>query len=287
MTLLLGVNRSALFGYLSGDRSISETDAPQYLRVIQNLHMYLEGDTVYNRTLSLLGGRSNSGGSHRISEETQNWGFFHFPLNTTETVISKNRQLAPIKQLERDMIETGKEITYKDFIDTVYATYPELQKTGCIFVFSNCGKVVSGTPKQIGEVALHQRLQDLKLLAQGKAGYTNTYSSNTVNANPFVESQSGIQLNVSPWPNAPAQPSGTKTIWIQEGQSYKQLFTNVSPSSQYWTNMNIRRYKRENPMRELFTLENGQLKKLGGGGSARKKRKSRIARTKTRKLNHN
>jgi hypothetical protein len=276
MTLLFGVNRGQFLAYLGGNRSLVNSDAPRYRSVIRALHMYAAGDSIFNRTLTLTGGRKNSGKSERIEAKNQHWGFFRFPADEKEPKISKDGQLPTIAALEREMIETGKSITYRDFIEAVYTANPVLQSAGAIFVFSNCAEVHSGTPAQVGEVEGHQRAQDLKWLMTAKTGYIENVPGNLPNNARFTETQGNLRMNAPIWTEAPQQPPGTKMIWIQDGSSFKQIYTPVDPPSAYWTNMNIRHYKRTNPGQELFTLEQGQIKKLTGG--RRRKLRTRRAR---------
>jgi hypothetical protein len=282
MTLSFGLNRIVLLSYLRGDRSLRDPNAPHYRSAIRALHMYIAGDSIYNRTLALTAGRKNSGKSHRIEARSQHWGFFQFPKDDTEPKLSKSGQSPAILALEREMIETGKTITYKDFIEAVYAANPELQRAGCIFIFSNCAEVHSGTPAQVGQVAEHQRAQDLKWLMPAKSGYTENVPGNYSDNVGFTAAQDNLHMNMPIWAEAPQQPLGTKTVWIQDGSSFKQIYTPVDPPSPYWTNLNIRHYKRLNPAQELFTLEHGQIKKLTGG--RRRKLQTRRARKYTKRL---
>lgn len=180
--------RGAFLWYLAGLEGeapgFSESTDDEARRVFQHLHYYEPGDVIYNRLLSIGGGRTSEGSSARKTYKEM--GFYRFDAGDAEAATSSSGsddiRISELEPLRTDLVGDGdKSVSYREFITDYLAMHPELSESGVVFVFSCCanywkedgdGKVV---PKKTLERRLRlvedkQREQDLKLAGLTTAG---------------------------------------------------------------------------------------------------------------------
>jgi len=184
--LIQGPWRDVFLSYLKGGYSNpDDEDNEAYIRLVQNLHVYGPGRPIVKRTLVIGGGRENEGNSeegresHRISQASM--GFFRF--NANDPVVhdfpshetAARPRTAILEDLRTRLITDYDDVgnsaqTSNDaVIDMVYERYPDLQKSGAIFIFSSCAEAWEGSDKQLALIEKIQRDADLRFMRHSTA----------------------------------------------------------------------------------------------------------------------
>jgi len=184
--LIQGANRDLFISYLKGGYSNpADEDNEAYISLVQNLHVYGPGRPIVKRTLVIGGGRENENHSaagresQRISQASM--GFFRFNPNdeVTHDFPSHDTAARPATAILEDLRtrlitdydELGNSaMTSNDVvIDLVYERYPDLQKSGAIFIFSSCAEAWGGSDKQLALIEKIQRNTDLRFMRHSTA----------------------------------------------------------------------------------------------------------------------
>lgn len=179
--------RGSFLWYFAGQENVapgfSEATDEEARRVFQHMHYYEPGDIVYNRLLSIGGGRTSAGDSARRTYDEM--GFYRFDAGDVEAAISSSGdddlRISELEPLRTEMIgDQDKNVSYKKFIDDYIGMHPELAETDIIFIFSCCANFWKEeddkkVPKKTLERRLRlienkQREQDLKLASLTTAG---------------------------------------------------------------------------------------------------------------------
>jgi hypothetical protein len=170
-TLMQGDNRDVLKYYLAGKFTPAdlEEDEKPLADTIRYLNYYEPGDLIYNRYLSIGGGRGPSGSARIVYA---NMGFYLFPVGAPTDVYPNGPKSKILNRLRDDMImDDSVQVTYQEFINTTYKARPELLESGCIFVFSCCAEARKQDITEeefnakINEIEARQQEQHQKLLA--------------------------------------------------------------------------------------------------------------------------
>jgi hypothetical protein len=184
--LIQGPWRDTFVSYLKGGYSDpDDEDDEAYIRLVQNLHVYGPGRPIVKRTLVIGGGRENENHSEegreslRVSQASM--GFFR--LNADDKVVhnfpshetAARPATAILEDLRTSLItdydELGNSATTSNdvVIDLVYERYPDLRKSGAIFIFSSCAEAWEGSDKQLALIEKIQRDADLRFMHHSTA----------------------------------------------------------------------------------------------------------------------
>jgi hypothetical protein len=198
-TLIQGPNRDLFLSYLKGGYSNpDDEDNEAYIKLVQNLHVYGPGRPIVKRSLVIGGGRENEGNSeegresHRISQASM--GFFRFNANDAITHEFPSHETAArpptaiLEDLRTRLITEYDELgnsamTSNDVvIELVYERYPDLRKSGAIFIFSSCAEAWEGSDKQLALIEKIQRDADLRFMRHSTAFAENADEGSTAAA---------------------------------------------------------------------------------------------------------
>jgi hypothetical protein len=146
-------NRDLFINYSTAAIPIASPINYNLVNVFKQFAFYEPGETIYNRLLSIGGGRMNNGKSAR---RVYDMDFYRFNSDT-----SRSKILEPLRTRLSDQ---SVQITMKEFIDSSLASYPDL-KNGAIFFFSSCAESTSLTPAQKLTILSHQQKSRLKFLS--------------------------------------------------------------------------------------------------------------------------
>jgi hypothetical protein len=174
--LFQGPNRKFLHA-LGRGKSI-DAEGKAYIDVMKNLTFYKPGDTIFDRVLSIGGGRgSGPGGGGSSRYIYANMGFYFFPAEATAiNTFPHGPKTKFLGELRTKMIEDANvQLTYQEFIEYTFRLYPEL-RNGCIFVFSSCAgyfNTGASSKKAFGAklYEIHQAQQAARLNFIKKSGY--------------------------------------------------------------------------------------------------------------------
>jgi len=216
--LIQGSNRDLFLSYLKGGYSNpDDEDNEAYIRLIQNLHVYGPGRPIIKRTLVIGGGRENENHSeagresHRISQASM--GFFRLDANdkVVHDFPSHDTAARPataiLEDLRTSLITDYDELgnsamTSNDVvIDLVYERYPDLRKSGAIFIFSSCAEAWGGSDKQLALIEKIQRDADLRFMRHSTAFAESTEEGSAAAAAPSGKSKARAKQVVAPGAN--------------------------------------------------------------------------------------
>jgi hypothetical protein len=141
------------FGIDTGYIALHSGDT--YKAVFRNMVCYLPGDTIYNRTLTIGGGR---GARKKYNE----MGFYKYGLLWTKDAIAL--------KLRDDLIEKEISISNQDFVNRILDNKGDEKYR--IFIFSSCGSSDCSLEKKICRkrfdiIERHQTAQNLQLMELG------------------------------------------------------------------------------------------------------------------------
>lgn len=163
---VLATYRDLFTAYFLGDTAFFEKrrlkKEKKYIQVFKNMTFYKPGDTIYQRTLSIGGGK----GERRLYSSM---GFYAFDpstkVHTMPGVGTRRSENEILSLLRNDLIENpDKTITNKYIVDQIPQDGPR------IFIFSSCAEVLCDDYsseiciKRILEIHKYQQLQAARLL---------------------------------------------------------------------------------------------------------------------------
>ena len=175
LALAKRISESGIYGRnnINTEDTKVELKHRDYKRVFQNMHFYQPGDTIYNRTLMIGGGRNGARRSYA------NMGFYSFvagrPVDRyPDGPASRIRELQPLRTKligDRDLTTSQKELIGLMGIGAIYI----FSSCGAIWKDSNTGKVppiiLDRRIKQIETVQHNQDLTLMRLTPAGPSGY--------------------------------------------------------------------------------------------------------------------
>ena len=145
-------NRTLFMHYITATFGSSPIQYP-LVNVFKQFAFYEPGETVYNRILSIGGGRMNNGKSARRAYDMD---FYRVNVDNSQSKIHQS--------LRTRLSDESAQITMKEFIDSSLADYPDL-KNGAIFFFSSCAESRSLTPAQKLTILTLQQASRSKFLS--------------------------------------------------------------------------------------------------------------------------
>jgi hypothetical protein len=319
--LIQSAHRNIFKSYLTADYNPAtlDDDTRELAGVIPYLNYYEPGDMIFNRQLSIGGGRGPAGSS-RIAYA--NMGFYYFPVNTSvEPDIYPHGPKSKIFGELRTSLITNqyKNLSYKDFIEYTYTHRPDLAESGAIFIFSCCAEArkLEGTNPQfdrkIYEIETVQQRQHQKFLAYtpaaaggpldvevapaGAEGGVNARIARKqtlrgmegMHSSAFDEKQmnsSHRQLANVEWASREV-PSTHEEVPPQPAGT-RIMFRVMKDGhykqlfiggDMYLTDATIADYKKKHPKAVLKEFIGGEFKNLAGGGRRKTRRKTRRRRS--------
>jgi Cu-Zn family superoxide dismutase len=169
--LVQGNKRKLFMDYL---KAYPAEPREEYVDVFKTLNFYKPGDKIYNRKLSIGGGRM--GETKFARREYAPMGFYRFDLGTSYESYKEVPKILP--EIATKLLDETQRSSMKEVVDESLKNNFDLQEGGAIFLFSSCGEA-QGLPKaKFDEIARHQNEQLLQFLQYTPISARGSYNVN-------------------------------------------------------------------------------------------------------------